>query len=41
MQNLISRLNENTQIIIKGEEYIIKTKTWYSIEEDKTTFLKS
>ena len=37
MKNLISRLNENTQIIIKGEEYIVKTKTWYSIEEDETT----
>lgn len=36
MKNLISRLNKNTQIIIKGEEYIVKSKTWYSIEEDKT-----
>ena len=36
MKNLISKLNQNTQIIIKGEEYIVKTKTWYSIEEDKT-----
>lgn len=36
MENLISRLNKNTQIIIKGEEYTVKTKTWYSIEEDKT-----
>lgn len=35
MENLINRLNKNTQIIIKGEEYIVKTKTWYSIEEDK------
>ena len=34
MKNLISRLNKNTHIIIKGEEYIVKTKTWYSIEED-------
>ena len=37
MKNLISRLNKNTQIIIKGEKYIVKSKTWYSIEEDKTT----
>lgn len=37
MKNLINKLNKNTQIIIKGEEYIVKTKTWYSIEEDKTT----
>ena len=36
MENLISKLNKNTQIIIKGEKYAIKTKTWYSIEEDKT-----
>ena len=37
MQNLISKLNKNTKIIIKGKEYIVKTKTWYSIEEDETT----
>ncbi|MBS5721195.1 MAG: hypothetical protein KHW50_02270 [Clostridium sp.] len=37
MENLISKLNKNTQIIVKGEEYIVKTKTKYSIEEDKTT----
>lgn len=36
MKNLITRLNKNTQIIIKGEEYIVKSKIWYSIEEDKT-----
>lgn len=35
MEKLISRLNQNTKIIIKGEEYKMKTKTWYSIEEDK------
>ena len=27
MENLISKLNKNTQIIVKGEEYIVKTKT--------------
>lgn len=37
MENLISKLNKNTQIIVKGEEYIVKTKTKYSIEEAKTT----
>ena len=37
MEKLISRLSENTQINVKGEEYIVKTKTWYSIEEDETT----
>lgn len=37
MENLINKLNQDTQIIIKGEEYKVKTKTWYSIKEDKTT----
>lgn len=37
MENLISKLNKDAQIIIKGEEYTVKTKTWYSIEEDETT----
>ena len=37
MENLISKLNKNTQIIVKGGEYIVKTKAWYSIEEDETT----
>lgn len=37
MENLISKLNKNTQIIVKGEEYIVKTKTKYLIEEAKTT----
>jgi hypothetical protein len=36
MKNLINRLNKNVHIIIKGKEYIVKTKTWYSIEEDET-----
>lgn len=36
MKNLISQLNQNTQIMIKEENYIVKTKTWYSIEEDKS-----
>lgn len=36
MKELISKLNKNTLIIINGKEYEIKTKTWYSIEEDET-----
>lgn len=36
MKNLIDKLNQNTKIIIKSEEYIVKTKTWYSIKEDET-----
>ena len=36
MKNLISSLNKNTQIQINNEKSTIKTKTWYSIEEDMT-----
>ncbi len=36
MKDLISKLNQNIQIKFKGKEYIVKTKTWYSIEEDET-----
>jgi hypothetical protein len=36
MKDLISKLNQNAQIIVKGKEYMIKTKTWYSIEDDET-----
>lgn len=36
MKDLINKINQNTKMSIKGKEYIIKTKTWYSIEEDKT-----
>lgn len=36
MKNLINRLNKNTLIMIKNKKYIVKTKTWYSIEEDET-----
>ena len=38
MDNLISKLNENTKIMIRDVVYIVKTKTWYSIEEDTTAF---
>ena len=36
MKDLINKLNKNTQIQISGEKSIVKTKTWYSIEEDIT-----
>lgn len=36
MRNLINKLIQGSKILIKGKEYTIKTKTWYSIEEDKT-----
>lgn len=34
MKNLINKLNKNTQIQIKEDKIVVKTKTWYSIEED-------
>lgn len=36
MKDLINKLIENSKIKIKDKEYIVKTKTWYSIEEDTT-----
>lgn len=36
MKDLISKLNKNAKITVKGKEYTVKTKTWYSIEEDET-----
>ena len=36
MRNLINNLKENTILIIKDFEYLVKTKTWYTIEEDNT-----
>lgn len=36
MEELVNRLNENTKLIIKGEKYLVKTKTWYSIDEDSS-----
>lgn len=35
MERLINSLAKDKEIIIKGETYTIKTKTWYSTEEDK------
>ena len=41
MQNLINQIKKDTKIIILGKEYLVKTKTWYSIEEDKdSTYIK-
>ena len=37
MESLTSKLNKNTKITIKNEKYIVKTKTWYSIEEDENS----
>ena len=37
MIDLINKLVENRKIIINDKEYIVKTKTWYSIEEDPDT----
>lgn len=36
MKNMINKLKHNTRMIINGEEFIVKTKTWYSVEEDPT-----
>lgn len=36
MENLINNLKENVVLIIKNEEYVVKTKTWYSLEEDES-----
>lgn len=41
MIELINLLKENIKIIIKGKEYIVKTKTWYSIvEDDNVSYIK-
>ena len=37
MEDLINKLNKNILITINGKKYTVKTKTWYSIEEDKST----
>lgn len=29
MKNLINKLKQNTRIVIKEKEYLVKTKTWY------------
>lgn len=41
MEELINSLLKDTKIIIKGETYIVKTKTWYKIkQDDKVSYLK-
>lgn len=37
VKDLISKIRKETKIKIKGIEYLVKTKTWYSIEEDKNS----
>ena len=37
MNDLINQIVKNAKIKIKEEEYTVKTKTWYSIEEDTST----
>lgn len=34
MEELVKNIKENMTLVIKGKEYIIKTKTLYGIEED-------
>ena len=41
MKDFLNQLYEGIKIIIKGKEYIVKTKTWYSIEQDTSvTYVK-
>lgn len=37
MKKIIEKIVKNAKIKIKNTEYIVKTKTWYSIEEDENT----
>lgn len=37
MIKLINNIKENSRLIIKGKEYVVLTKTWYSILEDPET----
>ena len=36
MKSLINNIKIGAKILIKGKEYTVKTKTWYSIYEDNT-----
>ncbi len=38
MNELIDNIKENTKIMIKDKEYIVKTKTYYGIEEDSEAY---
>ena len=41
MKDFLNQLYEGIKIIIKGKEYIVKTKTWYSTEQDTSvTYVK-
>lgn len=41
MENLINQIKLNTKLEIKAEKYVVKTKTWYTIEEDNSvSYLK-
>lgn len=35
MKNLVNELKKDVKLVIKNKEYMVKTKTWYSIEEDE------
>ncbi|MBR3613691.1 MAG: hypothetical protein IKL55_00735 [Clostridia bacterium] len=35
MEDLIDNLKENATLVIRNAEYKVKTKTWYSLEEDE------
>lgn len=37
MMNLINKLKLGTKLIINNFEYQVKTKTWYTIEEDNSS----
>lgn len=36
MEEFINNIKQGTKLIIKNSEYIVKTKTWYTIEEDNS-----
>lgn len=36
MEDLINNLKENAILVIRNEEYTVKTKTWYSLEDDES-----
>ncbi len=36
MNELVNNIKENTHLLINGVDYLVKTKTWYSIEEDSS-----
>ena len=36
MNELVNNIKEKTHLLINGVDYLVKTKTWYSIEEDNS-----